>query len=167
MIGRMTDRTRIVTSGLLLGLGLGGFFDGIVFHQLLGWHHMICTTDTCKPHTVAELEWQNFTDGLFHAACWVLCIAGLGVLSSGDRLERFARPFFGWMTAGWGIFNVVEGLIDHIILGIHHVRPGPSQGAWDIGFLVWGALFTALGWIIARRRRDAPTPAGAAEHTTS
>ena len=27
------------TGGVLLGLG--GFFDGVVFHQLLQWHHML------------------------------------------------------------------------------------------------------------------------------
>jgi uncharacterized membrane protein len=26
---------------LLLGIGLGGFFDGIVLHQILQWHHML------------------------------------------------------------------------------------------------------------------------------
>jgi uncharacterized membrane protein len=26
---------------LLLGLGLGGLFDGVVLHQLLQWHHML------------------------------------------------------------------------------------------------------------------------------
>ena len=26
---------------LLLGLGLGGFVDGIVLHQVLQWHHML------------------------------------------------------------------------------------------------------------------------------
>ena len=29
------------SAGILLGVGLGGFFDGIVLHQLLQWHHMI------------------------------------------------------------------------------------------------------------------------------
>ena len=28
-------------AGIFFGLGLGGFFDGIVLHQLLQWHHMI------------------------------------------------------------------------------------------------------------------------------
>jgi uncharacterized membrane protein len=28
-------------SGLLYGLGLGGFIDGIVLHQILQWHHMV------------------------------------------------------------------------------------------------------------------------------
>ena len=41
--------TGVVSAGVLLGLGLGGFFDGVVFHQLLGWHHLICTTATCNP----------------------------------------------------------------------------------------------------------------------
>ena len=28
-------------SGLLYGLGLGGFIDGIVLHQIFQWHHMV------------------------------------------------------------------------------------------------------------------------------
>jgi uncharacterized membrane protein len=30
--------------GLLLGLGLGGFIDGIVMHQILQWHHLLTGT---------------------------------------------------------------------------------------------------------------------------
>jgi uncharacterized membrane protein len=30
-----------VSAGILLGLGLGGFFDGIIWHQVLQWHHML------------------------------------------------------------------------------------------------------------------------------
>jgi hypothetical protein len=36
-----TSRNFPIFGGVLLGLGLGGFFDGIVFHQLLQWHHML------------------------------------------------------------------------------------------------------------------------------
>jgi uncharacterized membrane protein len=28
-------------AGLLLGVGLGGLFDGVVLHQILQWHHML------------------------------------------------------------------------------------------------------------------------------
>jgi uncharacterized membrane protein len=37
------SRTRSfpIASGILFGLGLGGFFDGIVLHQVLQWHHML------------------------------------------------------------------------------------------------------------------------------
>jgi uncharacterized membrane protein len=53
-------------AGFVLGIGLGGFADGIVLHQLLQWHHMICTTSTCEVHTLAEFKQQTFQDGLFH-----------------------------------------------------------------------------------------------------
>jgi hypothetical protein len=37
----------LVQAGILLDLGLGGFFDGIVLHQILQWHHMAsAVTDT-------------------------------------------------------------------------------------------------------------------------
>jgi len=39
------------------------------------------------------------------------------------------------MLAGWGGFNVVERLIDHHLLGVHHVRVGPDELLYDIGFL--------------------------------
>jgi uncharacterized membrane protein len=30
-----------IAAGIFFGLGLGGFFDGSVLHQLLQWHHML------------------------------------------------------------------------------------------------------------------------------
>ncbi len=36
--------------GLLLGIGLGGFVDGIVLHQILQWHHML-TDEGSFPRT--------------------------------------------------------------------------------------------------------------------
>jgi uncharacterized membrane protein len=56
------------------------------------------------------------------------------------------------MLLGWGLFNVVEGFVAHIVLGIHHVRDdlgGPV--GWDVGFLVFGALLVAGGWALHRR----------------
>jgi uncharacterized membrane protein len=54
------------------------------------------------------------------------------------------------MLLGWGMFNVVEGVIDHHILSIHHVRSGEFQTPWDIGFLVFGALLVIIGWLVRR-----------------
>ena len=28
----------LITSGMLLGVGFGGFVDGILLHQILQWH---------------------------------------------------------------------------------------------------------------------------------
>jgi uncharacterized membrane protein len=56
---------------------------------------------------------------------------------------------------GIGLFDVVEGLIDHQILGIHHVKPGPHQLAWDLGFLALGAVLVIIGskMILGGRRQ--------------
>ncbi|MCK9249806.1 MAG: DUF2243 domain-containing protein [Solirubrobacteraceae bacterium] len=61
------------------------------------------------------------------------------------------RGQFGMLLAGWGVFNLVEGLIDHQILGIHHVRDdlGAPLG-WDIGFLVFGALLIIVGLLLSK-----------------
>jgi uncharacterized membrane protein len=54
------------------------------------------------------------------------------------------------MLLGWGAFNVVEGLFDHQLLGIHHIRTGPHELAWDLGYLLMGAGLAAVGVIIER-----------------
>jgi uncharacterized membrane protein len=41
------DRPAAITMpGVVLGVGLGGFVDGILLHQVLQWHHMLTSTDT-------------------------------------------------------------------------------------------------------------------------
>ena len=47
------EQTQLRNAGILLGLGLGGFFDGIVLHQLLQWHHMVSNVESFSPDTVA------------------------------------------------------------------------------------------------------------------
>ena len=37
----LEERHFPVSAGILFGLGLGGFFDGIILHQVLRWHHML------------------------------------------------------------------------------------------------------------------------------
>jgi len=137
-------------SGLLYGLGFGGFVDGIVLHQVLQWHHMISHEESMK--TVAGLEMNTLADGLFHVATLFLVLAGSIAAIVSWRQGRLAPNWsfhFGLVFAGWGIFNVVEGLVNHQILGIHHVRDdigGPLS--WDIGFLIFGALLTIGGWLL-------------------
>ena len=56
------------------------------------------------------------------------------------------------MLAGWGVFNVVEGLIDHQLLGVHHVRDDLGAPlSWDLGFLVFGLLLIVGGWLLHLR----------------
>jgi hypothetical protein len=51
-----------VAAGILLGLGLGGFFDGIVLHQLLQWHHMLSTAGY-PPDTIENLRVNTLRTG--------------------------------------------------------------------------------------------------------
>lgn len=131
------------SAGLVLGLGLGGFADGIGLHQLLGWHHML---SGWYPH---DERINMIGDGAFHALCFVLVAVGVGLLSRIGPSP--GRELLGWILAGWGLFNIVEGLIDHQILGVHHVRHDAYQLAWDLSFLALGAVLVAVGYLLARR----------------
>ncbi len=142
-------------AAVLMGLGLGGLFDGIVLHQVLQWHHMVSTP--VPPDTLADLELNTLADGLFHVVAWVLTLAGLLLLlrATDGRVRVGARRWFvGGLLLGWGAFNVVEGVVDHHLLSLHHVRPGPDQDLYDVGFLVWGAFMALVGWWLVRRRPD-------------
>jgi uncharacterized membrane protein len=66
------------------------------------------------------------------------------------------------MLIGFGLFNLIEGIIDHHLLGIHHVNETVLQDRWvywDLGFLVWGALMLIGGWRLMRAgQQEAPEP---------
>jgi uncharacterized membrane protein len=130
--------------GILLGIGLGGFVDGIVLHQILQWHHLLSSEGSYPKTTVAGLE----------ANTWVAVAVGIYILwrrTSDWRWAISGRALLGWMLVGWGSFNVVEGVVDHQLLGLHHVREGAGidETAWDLGFLAFGALLVAGGWLLA------------------
>ena len=154
-------------AGLLLGLGLGGFIDGIVLHQILQWHHMVSHVGSFPVTTLQGLEANTLADGFFHLGTWLLVLAGsTAAVVSWRRAQRAPswRFHFGLVLAGWGIFNVVEGLVDHQLLQIHHVRDdlgGPWT--WDAGFLLFGLLLAVGGLALHRqdgggRNRQAPAP---------
>ncbi len=152
------------TSGLLFGLGLGGFVDGIVLHQILQWHHMVSAAT--PPTTLAGLEVNTVADGFFHLATWVLVVAASITSITAWRQGRLAPNFsfhLGLVLTGWGVFNLVEGLIDHQLLGVHHVRDDLGAPlSWDLGFLASGVLLIAGGWLL--HRRGARALEQAAEH---
>jgi uncharacterized membrane protein len=138
----------------VLGIGMGGFVDGIVLHQVFQWHHMLTDTGDHPADTVTGLEANTLADGLFHAGTWVLVAVGLLLTVDAWQRGRLAPPWrshVGLWLAGWGAFNLVEGVVDHQVLGLHHVRDdlgGPLS--WDIGFLVLGAVLVAGGLGLAR-----------------
>lgn len=154
MNGRDAD-TQVLSiqlPGIVLGVGLGGFFDGIFLHQVLQWHHMF--SSVYPVDTVPGLQMNTLGDGFFHTITWLSVLLGLGILYSRVTRERRqvwgSRVLWGWMAVGWGLFNLIEGLIDHEILNIHHVRYGPHMFVWDMAFLASGAVLIAFGWFVQR-----------------
>lgn len=152
---------RLRVPGVLLGVGLGGFVDGILLHQILQWHHVLSSSATANNPigtypvtTVHGLQMNTVWDGLFHTFTWLAVLTGLAILygrvSSGRRRVWGSRVLWGWIVAGWGVFNVVEGLVDHQILGIHHVMSGRHQTLADGLFLLFGAVLWVGGWLIQR-----------------
>ena len=144
----------VAVSGLILGIGLGGFVDGILLHQIWQVHAMLSAR---VPLTTMENMQINMTaDGLFHAVVWAATLIGIIMLfNAGKRSEVFFsdRVFYGSMLAGWGIFNVVEGVIDHHLLEVHHVVQRLGQSMWDWLFLGVSVVLILVGWMIAKSGR--------------
>lgn len=166
-----TLRADVRLPGTVLGLGLGGFVDGIMLHQVLQWHHMLSNTPRDNlglpdyaVDTVTGLRMNTLWDGLFHVFTWLAVLIGLSMLYSRVVQARGqvwgSRVLWGWILIGWGIFNIVEGVIDHHILAIHHVRPGPNQLAWDLGFLALGAALIGIGGLLQSVRPPRATAPG-------
>jgi uncharacterized membrane protein len=150
-----------VGTGILFGLGFGGFFDGIVFHQLLQWHHMV--SSWYPPDNLVNLRFNTLWDGIFHSFNYVVLV--IAVYRFAGARQRLGRCIWapgklaGSVLVGWGCFNLAEGVIDHLALGIHHVNElvdVSERWAWDGGFLLWGALMFLLGLALLRAGRAGP-----------
>jgi uncharacterized membrane protein len=145
-------RSPVVAAGILLGVGLGGFVDGIVLHQILQWHNLLSAR--VPPVDLVAMKYNMVWDGLFHAFTWLTTAAGLVLLwRAGARSDSAwsARLLVGALALGWGSFNFVEGLVDHQLLGLHHVHGSVDTAAWDLGFLLFGLLLVGGGFALIRR----------------
>ena len=142
----------LIKAGIFLGVGFGGFVDGILFHQLLQVHNMLSAR---VPKTnIANVEVNMFWDGLFHAFTWITTVAGLSMLwRAGKRADVpwATKTFIGSLFVGWGLFNFVEGVVDHYLLNLHHVVERLGQSVYDVVFLASGLVFILGGWIAIHR----------------
>jgi len=148
------DRRPLIAAAALLGIGMGGFVDGIVFHQLLQLHNMLSApgyypkTGVPPEKLVVNMQINMFWDGLFHTLTWIMTASGLALLwRCGQRSDvPWSTPtLLGGLSLGWGLFNLVEGIIDHHILHIHHVVESENHLIWDLAFLGSGVALIILG----------------------
>lgn len=149
-------------AGILIGIGMGGFVDGVVFHQILQIHNML--SNRLFPDTVVNAEINMFWDGLFHAFCWI--ITALGIAQTWRVAKRGESPlitkfYVGSMALGWGLFNLIEGVIDHHILKVHHVvqrAEGTEQLFWDLAFLASGIVLIGVAIYMRKTSLNAAQP---------
>jgi uncharacterized membrane protein len=150
------NRTRhygaVISAGILLGTGLGGFADGILLHQILQWHNMLSSVR--PPTDLIAMKYNMLWDGVFHAFTWVMTVAGvwrLWLAGKSENVPWSSRTFVGSLLVGWGLFNALEGIIDHQILSLHHVHPGQAELAWDLAFIGSGLVMQVAGCLLIRR----------------
>jgi uncharacterized membrane protein len=159
----LADRHFPVSAGILFGLGLGGFFDGIILHQVLRWHHML--SSWYPVNTIENFELNTLWDGIFHSSTYLFVVGGLFILwraAQRRHLYWSSKLLAGTMLIGFGAFNLVEGIIDHHLLGIHHVNEIVDRAYrihFDAGFIILGAAMLMIGWLLLRqgqceRRRE-------------
>lgn len=132
----------------LLGLALGGFFDGIVLHQILQWHHLLSLVPG-----MADLRLQILWDGVFHGLMYLLALLALIGLWRSRTLAAAALPTLGGLLICFALWHVLDAVLSHWLLGIHRIKvDSPNPLAWDLGWLAgFGLLPLAIGLRLIRR----------------
>ncbi len=139
---------RSLVAGGLMGVGVAGFVDETVFHQLLHWHHFY---DRSTP------AWGLVSDGIFHAASWFCMVAGLFLFAD---LRRRGVWRSAWHLAGFcfglGGFQLWDGTVHHKWWGLHQIRYGIDYLPYDLTWNVVAAAVLAVGVVVLTRARRPP-----------
>ena len=144
---------KTLAATMTVGVGLGGFVDGIVLHQILQWHEMFSNAQ--PPQTLLDKSVNMFWDGLFHAATWIVTFVGivwLWRLFMRNEAFRANGLLSGGFMLGWAVFNLVEGTLNHYIFNVHNVREITTDPfLFNHAFMGFSALLFAAGWWTAKR----------------
>jgi uncharacterized membrane protein len=147
----------LTAAAMVLGIGLGGFADGILLHQVLQWHEMLSARIPVS--TLQGKSVNMFWDGIFHLLCLLITFVGVFLLwrvMRSAHADRSGKLLSGGMLIGWGAFNIIEGVINHQVLNLHNVRENdPNHAAWNYGFLGISLLMIGIGAVLIRNRKSA------------
>lgn len=134
----------------VLGFALGGFFDGILLHQILQWHHLLSLVPG-----VSDMRLQVLWDGYFHALMYVIAAVALWGLWRTQRLAASigGRGLSGAVLIGFGAWHILDSIASHWVMGIHRIKlDSPNPLLWDlVWFAAFGVLPLALGWLLLWR----------------
>lgn len=154
---QMLTPVPLATTAMILGIGIGGFIDGIVLHQILQWHEML--SNKIPPTNYVGKSVNMFWDGIFHAFTLIVTLVGiilLWKLLHRKDINRSGYLLSGGMLTGWGLFNIVEGIIDHHLLKLHNVREISSKPEmWNFGFLGLSVILILAGIALNRKANTA------------
>lgn len=142
----MRARSRsALTAGALLGVGLMGSADEIVFHQLLQWHSFYVSTTA---------YWRIVSDGAFHLfTTLMLLLASLRLWADRRRLSQVmsGRPFWAGALIAGGCFQLFDGVVNHKLLRLHPVREGVDNILpYDIAWVASALALLGAGWLVWR-----------------
>ena len=146
---RARERPAASRGAIVVGFALAMFFDGILLHQVLRWHHLV--VEYRSDATRAGLDENTLWDGVFHLAAWVVLALGLALLWSERRALPPTRGFVGSLLIGAGAFHIVDQLVFHLALGAHHIRQVENYHVYDWTFFAIGVALVAAGVVAVRR----------------
>ena len=158
----LLDPVPLTTVSIILGIGLGGFIDGILFHQVLQWHEML--SNKVAVDTLLGKSVNMFWDGIFHLFCWIVLFIGIIMLWKllyRKDINISGKLLSGGLLLGWGLFNVVEGLINHHLLDLHYVRqftPDPDVANYALDAV--SLVMIIAGWLMCYRNGNYQEVAG-------
>ena len=144
---------RLRRAGFVLGFAFGGFFDGILLHQVLQWHHLLSLVEA---ESVRDIRVQILADGLFHVLMYAIAAVGLWLLwraRHGFESPGADRAVLSATVLGFSVWQFVDVVLFHWILQIHRIRVGvPNPLLYDVGWLVvFGLPSLALAYWLAKR----------------
>ena len=137
------DNARSIWSGVLVGIGVAGFVDETIFHQLLHWHHFY---DKSTPSA------GLVADGLFHAVSWFCVVGGLFLLADLRRRGTLWGSRWGaGMLFGLGGFQLYDGTIQHKLMRLHQIRYHVTIWPYDVAWNASAVIALVVGFVLYRR----------------
>lgn len=148
-----------IVTGVLLGIGIAGFVDESIFHQLLQWHNFYWATDQSG---------RILSDGLFHIGSTLVLLWGVGRMwrDRASATPPHSQALLGGILSGAGGFNTYDGVVQHVLLHLHlvneHVCPSPldphnsilscrADIPYEVVWIVVGVAVLVAGIVLTRQ----------------
>jgi uncharacterized membrane protein len=154
-----TSFRALASASFWLGFALSGFFDGILLHQILQWHHLLSGIGK-QGGIFADLRVQVLADGYFHLLMYVIAALGLWLLwraRASFRRQGSASVLLAWLLIGFGVWHFADAVVSHWITQIHRIRMDAENPlVWDLAWLAAFGVAPLAAGLVIRFRRTGP-----------